>query len=128
MGMDSQNSSAGNKNHTTAHLDARSCELVAAFFAILGHPKRVAIFCELRDGRRTVSELAERCGVTLPNVSQHLRTMRDKGVVRTEKVGQRVYYSILDERFVVACKLIRDALVEHMQVRAGAFESMPVLD
>ena len=113
------------EERSAAYLDARSCDLVAEFFAILGHPKRVAILCELRDGRRTVSQLADHCGVTLPNISQHLRTMRGKGVVRAEKEGQRVFYSIEDERFIAACKLIRDALVEHMQVRAGAFESVP---
>jgi ArsR family transcriptional regulator, virulence genes transcriptional regulator len=116
------------KGNATQHLDAKSCELVAEFFAILGHARRVAIFCELRDGRKTVSDLAELCGVALPNVSQHLRIMRDKGMVKTEKEGQSVYYSIVDERFVEACKTIRDALVEHMQVRAGAFDSMSLLD
>lgn len=126
--MERSDSNDTQKNGSTEHLDARSCELVAAFFAILGHPRRVAIFCELREGRKTVSELADLCGVALPNVSQHLRIMRDKGVVRTEKVGQRVYYSIVDDRFVVACRMIRDALVEHMQERAGAFESMSLLD
>jgi DNA-binding transcriptional ArsR family regulator len=115
------------KQKNTEHLDAASCELVAAFFSTLGHPKRVAIFCELRDGRKTVSELADRCSISLPNVSQHLRTMRDKGLVTTEKDGQRVYYAIADERFVVACKMIRDALAERMHMRAEAFESAPLL-
>jgi DNA-binding transcriptional ArsR family regulator len=126
--MDEQDDNGKQKKNSAEHLDARSCQLVAEFFAILGHSRRVAIFCELRDGRKTVSELAECCGATLPNVSQHLRIMRDKGMVRTDKEGQRVYYSIVDERFVMACKMIRDALVEHMQMQAGAFENMPVLD
>jgi DNA-binding transcriptional ArsR family regulator len=113
------------KNGGGEHLDARSCALVADFFSVLGHPTRVAIFCELRDGPKTVSDLADLCAVSLPNISQHLRTMRDKGVVTTEKEGQRVYYSIVDESFVVACQMIRDALVEHMQARADAFEIRP---
>jgi ArsR family transcriptional regulator, virulence genes transcriptional regulator len=118
----------GQKGSSMQHLDAKSCELIAEFFSILGHARRVAIFCELHDGRKTVSELAELCGATLPNVSQHLRIMRDKGMVKTEKEGQSVYYSIVDERFVDACRTIRDALVEHMHVRAGAFENMPLLE
>jgi DNA-binding transcriptional ArsR family regulator len=118
----------GKKGISTQHLDAKSCELVAEFFSILGHARRVAIFCELHDGRKTVSELADLCGATLPNVSQHLRIMRDKAMVKTEKEGQSVYYSIVDERFVDACRTIRDAMVEHMHVRAGAFENMPLLD
>lgn len=119
--MGRQGESCKMESPSAEYLDAKSCELVAQFFATLGHPKRIAILCELRNGRRTVSQLADHCGVTLPNISQHLRTMRDKGVVKTEKEGQRVYYSIEDERYVAACKLIRDALVEHMQVRAGNF-------
>lgn len=126
--MDRQDSSDKPKSGSAEHLDAQSCELVATFFSILGHPRRVAIFCELREGRKTVSELANLCNAALPNVSQHLRIMRDKGMVKTEKEGQRVYYSIVDERFVVACRMIRDALVEHMQERAGAFENMSLLD
>jgi ArsR family transcriptional regulator, virulence genes transcriptional regulator len=118
----------GHKGISMQHLDAKSCELVAEFFSILGHARRVAIFCELHDGRKTVSELSELCGATLPNVSQHLRIMRDKGMVKTEKEGQNVYYSIVDERFVDACRTIRDALVEHMHMRAGAFDNMQMLD
>jgi len=116
--------SEGKKGIPMQPLDTRSCELVAEFFSILGHARRVAIFCELHDGRKTVSELAESCGATLPNVSQHLRIMRDKGMVKTEKEGQSVYYSIVDERFVDACRTIRDALVEHMHMRAGEFENI----
>lgn len=104
------------------HLDERSCKMVAGFFAVLGNPVRVAIFCELRDGRKTVSELAELCGITLQNASQHLRTMRDKGMVSTEKEGQRVYYSILDERFVLASRMVREALVEHLQAQVEEFD------
>jgi ArsR family transcriptional regulator, virulence genes transcriptional regulator len=118
----------GAKDHSMQHLDAKSCELVAEFFSILGHARRVAIFCELHNGRKTVSELAGLCGATLPNVSQHLRIMRDKGMVKTEKEGQSVYYSIVDERFVDACRTIRDALIEHMHVRAGVLDNMQLLD
>jgi ArsR family transcriptional regulator, virulence genes transcriptional regulator len=118
----------GNKGIPMQHLDSKSCELVAEFFSILGHARRVAIFCELHDGRKTVSELAESCGATLPNVSQHLRIMRDKGMVKTEKEGQSVYYSIVDERFVDACRTIRDALVENMHVRVGVLDNMQLLE
>ncbi len=123
--MARQNSGDKLKNGGGQHLDARSCELVAQFFSVLGHPTRVAIVCELRDGPKTVSDLADLCGVSLPNISQHLRTMRDKGALTAEKKGQCVYYSIVDKSFVMACQMIRDALVEHMQARADAFGTMP---
>jgi len=123
--MNGQDGTEKSSSGPAEHMDPESCRLVAAFFAILANPTRVAIFCELRDGRKTVSELAEICGISLPNASQHLRSMREKGMVSTEKEGQHVYYAIVDERFVLGCKMIRDALVEHMQQQAGAFEAMP---
>ena len=101
------------------HLDPESCKLVAEFFAVLGNPLRVSMFCGLRDGAKTVSELAEHAGVSLQNASQHLRLMRDKGAVTTEKRGQHVHYSIADMRLLEGCGLIRDVLAEQLQRRAG---------
>ena len=102
------------------HLDGESCHLVAEFFSVYGNHTRISIFCALREGRKTVSELAEHGGVTLQNASQHLRLMRDKGAVRAEREGQRVYYSIADPRFVQGVKLIHDALMGELRRRAGA--------
>jgi ArsR family transcriptional regulator len=89
--------------------------LLAEFFALLGNPTRVRMFCELRDGPRTVSELARSSGVSLQNASQHLRVMRDRGAVTTEKQGHHVYYRIVDARFVQGAKMIHAALVEAMR-------------
>lgn len=101
------------------HLDKRECCLLAEFFTLFGNPTRLQIFCALQAGRKTVSELAEHAGVSLQNASQHLRLMREKGAVTTEKEGQRVYYTIVDERFVQGATLIRDALVDAARQRAS---------
>ena len=53
---------------------------------------------------------------------QHLRLLRDKGAVRAEREGQRVYYSIADPRFVQGVKLIHDALLAELRRRAGKAE------
>lgn len=100
-------------------LDNRECRLLADFFTLFGSGIRLQIFCALQDGRKTVSELAELAGVSLQNVSQHLRLMREKGAVATEREGQRVYYSVDDERFIQGACLIRDALLDATRRRAG---------
>ena len=64
-----------------------------------------------------VSELAEGAGVTLQNASQHLRLMRDKGAVTTEKQGQYVYYKVVDKRLLDGACLIRNALLDQLQQR-----------
>jgi len=95
--------------------DEAECGMLAEFFALFGNRTRLRIFCALQEGRKTVSELADYAKVSLPNASQHLRLMRDKGAVVTEKEGQHVYYAIIDPRVVEAAQMMRGALVEAMQ-------------
>jgi ArsR family transcriptional regulator len=100
-------------------LDHRECQLLADFFTVFGNVTRLQVFCALQEGRKTVSELAEYAGTTLQNVSQHLRLMREKGVVTTEKEGQYVYYAITDKRFIQGVRLIRDVLIDMMRRKAN---------
>ncbi len=102
-----------------SHLDERECRLLAEFFTIFASSTRLRIFCSLQYGPKTVSQLAEDAGVTMQNASQHLRVMRDKGAVDTEKAGQNVYYKIVDERIIEGAQLIRDALVQSLARKAG---------
>ena len=111
--MSSENEEMGEQN----------CLLVAEFFSVYANPTRISILCALRSGRKSVSELAEHGGVSLQNISQHLRIMRDKGAVIHEKEGQHVFYSIADEKFLFGIKMIHDALVENMQKKANAYQS-----
>lgn len=47
----------------------------------------------------TVGELAESCGVA-PNVaSEHLRHMQHCGIMKSERKGRKVFYSLTDEMF-----------------------------
>lgn len=110
---------------TEEHLDGASCKLMAEFFSVYANPTRMSIFCALRDGPLTVSELAEHTQASLQNVSQHLRVMRDKGAVVTEKAGQHVYYSLAHPKFVQGMRLIHDALVEAYQRKAGSVMAGP---
>ena len=102
-----------------SHLDERECRLLGEFFTIFASPTRLRIFCALQQGPRTVSAIAEEAGVTIQNASQHLRVMRDKGGVETEKAGQYVYYKIIDKRLLKGAQLIRDALVDALTRKAG---------
>lgn len=60
----------------------------------LDNPKRLMILCFLCDQELTVSELAEKIGLTLSPTSQHLAILRDKGFVDTKKEEQKVYYRL----------------------------------
>ncbi|MFP6805114.1 MAG: metalloregulator ArsR/SmtB family transcription factor [Pseudomonadales bacterium] len=61
---------------------------------LLGHPHRLMVLCELKMGEKSVSELANRVGVSQSPLSQHLARMRYEDVVETRRDGQTVYYSL----------------------------------
>lgn len=60
----------------------------------LGEPTRRRIFELLRDGPLPVGELAAQLPVSRPAVSQHLRVLKDAGLVADRKAGTRRLYEI----------------------------------
>jgi DNA-binding transcriptional ArsR family regulator len=63
----------------------------------LGDPTRRRIFELLAQQPSTVGELARRLPVSRPAVSQHLRVLRDAGLVSTRADGTRVVYQVNPE-------------------------------
>jgi DNA-binding transcriptional ArsR family regulator len=60
----------------------------------LGDPTRRAIFERLRRGPRAVGELAADLPVSRPAVSQHLRVLREAGLVTERRHGTRRIYRV----------------------------------
>jgi DNA-binding transcriptional ArsR family regulator len=60
----------------------------------LGDPTRRAIFERLRQGPRSVGELAEGLPVSRPAVSQHLRVLKEAALVSERRDGTRRIYSL----------------------------------
>ncbi len=60
----------------------------------LGDPTRRAIFERIADRPRAVGELADELPVSRPAVSQHLKVLKDAGLVRDRAEGTRRIYSI----------------------------------
>lgn len=102
-----------------------SCELLGSFFAIFANATRMRIFCALHGGAKTVTEIAAHAGISIPNASQHLRLMRDRGAVVAEKRAQNVYYGIADARLVDAVMLIRVTLLEELERSAARAAGPP---
>ncbi|HLM36435.1 MAG TPA: metalloregulator ArsR/SmtB family transcription factor [Gaiellaceae bacterium] len=60
----------------------------------LGDPTRRAIFEQLRRGPRAVGEIASELPVSRPAVSQHLRVLKDAGLVTERRQGTRRLYRL----------------------------------
>jgi DNA-binding transcriptional ArsR family regulator len=76
----------------------------AAVFQVFSNPGRILIMKALEDEEMSVGEIAERIGATLQNTSQHLRLMKDKGLVEFRREGQVIYYQIADNELGEMCK------------------------
>ncbi len=60
----------------------------------LGDPTRRAIFDRLADRPRAVGELARELPVSRPAVSQHLKVLKDAGLVVDQRAGNRRIYQL----------------------------------
>ena len=63
-------------------------------FAALADPTRRAVFERLAHGPRAVGELAHGLPVSRPAVSQHLKVLKDAGLVTDRPLGARRVYQI----------------------------------
>ena len=87
----------------------------AEVFKALGNEQRSAIVCALSAGEMAVGDIADCVGLSIQNASQHLRVLKGAGVVHDRREGQRVFYEISNPKFLAACCLIRDAIIEQSE-------------
>lgn len=79
---------------------------VAAYFQVLSEPTRLQILNLLREGERSVGELAQLCQCSAANVSRHLAMLQQHGLVERESRGNSVYYRIADDSVYELCDLV----------------------
>lgn len=92
-------------------LHARVCKAIA-------DGKRLLIINELRDGPRSVGELADALGIPQANASQHLAILRDRGIVTARRAGSTIHYSLTSSKVVQAIDLLYEFMTERLD--AGA--------
>lgn len=95
-------------------------ELHARVCKALADPKRLLIINALRDGPRSVGEIAEELATSQPNVSRHLALLRDRGIVTTERVGTSVRYALASPKVLRAVDLLREFMAEQLGRRPPA--------
>lgn len=87
---------AGNSKLGANHDDAliyKSTEI----FSALSDSTRFKILCALADGELCVNHIVEACDVSQSAISHQLRLLKDRGLVKSKRVGQNFVYSLSDE-------------------------------
>lgn len=67
---------------------------VSAAFTALADPTRRQIIAFLADGEQPVADICEQFNCTAPAVSQHLKVLRDTGLVTVRPDAQRRFYAV----------------------------------
>ena len=69
---------------------------LAEVFHLMGDPSRLSILLFVLDGPRAVAEIAAATGLSASLVSHHLRLLRAGRLVRAERRGKQVFYTVDD--------------------------------
>ena len=81
-------------------------ELAAEVFRVMSAPMRLKIISSLCQAEKNVSELLSEIETTQPNMSQHLNTLYQAGVLGKRREGVQIFYRILDERVANLCRTV----------------------
>lgn len=93
---------------------------VAAYFQALSEPTRLQILNILRQGARSVGDLAQDCGHSSANISRHLSLLTQHGLVKRESRGNSAYYSIADASVYALCDLVCGSIARQFERKASA--------
>ncbi|MCU0897295.1 MAG: metalloregulator ArsR/SmtB family transcription factor [Burkholderiales bacterium] len=83
-------------------------EQAARSMKAISHPLRLKILCVLGDAEQSVQDIVDAVGTSQSNISQHLAILRDKGVLRTRKDANRVFYRVSDQRTLQLIAMMRE--------------------
>lgn len=78
-----------------------------ALLRAVSHEARLLVLLALRDGPQPAGKLQELAGLEQSAMSHQLRVLREARLVRTERRGKQVYYSLHDHHVV---HILEDAL------------------
>ncbi len=81
----------------------------------LADPKRLLILNELREGEKTVGEMASALELPQATVSQHLAILRQRSLVYSRRHGVNVFYTIANNKVIRAFDLLREVMAEQLE-------------
>lgn len=106
-------------------------EAKADLFRTLAHPARIRVLELLSDRDHAVHELLAEIALEPPSLSQQLAVLRRMGLVRQQRVGGEVVYSIVVPQtrdLLVAARLVLRGLLADQAELEQALQPQPVVD
>ena len=81
-------------------------EQAADLFKLMAAPMRLKIISSLCNSEKNVGQLLTEINTTQPNMSQHLNTLYQAGVLGKRRDGVQIFYRIVDDRAAQMCRAV----------------------
>ena len=105
-------------------LESEITQLHAEICAGLADPNRIMILYALSQSARNVTELCNELAMPQPLISRHLKILRERGMVTTERRGTVIVYSLGDKRLIQALDLLRAVMHDNIANRAKLVDAL----
>ena len=99
-------------------------QLEADLCFALADPTRILILYALDEQSHNVTEITNALNITQPTTSRHLKILRERGLVHTERQGTTITYHLTDRRLIEALDLLRNVLRDRLTRRASLIEEI----
>ena len=82
-------------------------EKLAKKFRVLGHPMRIKLLEDLMKKECCVGEIQKGLSVSQPNTSQHLKILKEAGIIEARREKNKICYRIADKAVVQTFKILQ---------------------
>jgi ArsR family transcriptional regulator len=107
-----------------SNLAQEIAQLHAELCSALADPTRLIILYALAEQSSNVTELTQKLAIPQPNISRHLKVLRDGGLVHATRQGMSVQYDLSDQRVIQALDLLRAVLHDKIQHNVNLIDEL----
>jgi len=100
-------------------------ERVAKRFGVLAAPMRLRILQVLEDGEKPVGDIVGILRSSQPNISKHLKSLCQEGLVGRRREGLNIWYSVADSMVFQLCDLICRNAIEQTRSQLAELAVRP---
>lgn len=110
-----------------SQLSPSTLAYLAEFFKVLSEVSRLQIVCCLKSGPKNVTQIIEATGLGQANVSKHLKSLAQGGIVTRTQQGVSAYYEISNPVLFELCDLVCDSIFAQAAQHNQHLEQLKIL-
>ena len=97
-------------------------DMQAKMLKALGDITRLRILGLLRKGELCVCEIVPQIDASQSNISQHLRILKDAGIIQLKKYGRENHYNVTNEKIFLIIDVANDIILENLKSQIAEIE------